>query len=506
VKQLVTEVAGLRESRHAAAFEHGGVQGAEVRGSYQLLSRLNSEVGFSVSEDEVDFNRSVHGNVIPSVSLVSFNAKKEVVDGSMPICCSVCRAQVQLHSSREQLSSLSSSDAAKARLRQHDLKRKVAELEQEAGRMREKCAASEKNLQDSKAAYRRLENIVIDSSKAAEKASRLQIELKTTRAAAKDVEAQCAQRCEILEQQLAESQQKVRESQLKLEQHASCARCDGYRRRSEALQKSLSIEKEKCANLTAKLRGCDSAKTQMIIDELNSCKASLAACELSKQHLRQDLSARLSESQDTATKMQGQDRARCNQIALLQLQLDQAHALNASAAASHSEASRGSALHVSELQSRLEATDRRLEEALRLLDVQVERTALAEMAGGQAVDCVSCARLRQKADAAELKLAASAGSVEEQAREHATTLRHAASALNELQQQLQDARGREAAAMARLEHQEEELKDLKKREEEGHSLRRLHAEAAEVFLQQAEALKSSGEVCLRCLRYLEAGP
>jgi hypothetical protein len=105
-----------------------------------------------------------------------------------------------------------------------------------------------------------------------------------------------------------------------------------------------------------------------------------------------------------------------------------------------------------------------------------------------------------------MKLAASAGSVEECGREHAITLRHAASALHELQQQLLDARGREAAAMARLEQQEEELKDLQKREEDGHSLRRLHAEAAEVFLQQAEALKGSGEVCLNCLRYLEAGP
>ena len=135
------------------------------------------------------------------------------------------------------------------------------------------------------------------------------------------------------------------------------------------------------------------------------------------------------------------------------------------------------------------------------------------MTGGGA--CAACGFLRARISVVEMQLATALGDLDAASRDHARTLRHAASALHELQVQLQSAHERQGAAQQQLQLCEGELAAARRalseyggREEEGEDMKRAHEEAAEAFLQQVQALRSSmvRQVCCQCLgRMMEGG-
>jgi chromosome segregation ATPase len=182
----------------------------------------------------------------------------------------------------------------------------------------------------------------------------------------------------------------------------------------------------------------------------------------------------------------------------------------AARSAAEAETARSAAQSQAELQRQLHQTQQKLRDTSRLLDEQLQRVAVAEMTLSDR-RCSSCVDLTQRAVHAESQLAVALADTDQLSHDHARALRHAASALQQLQQQLHGACEREAALATTLRAKEEEsaemrraVADLRQKEEQGEALRSLHAEAAEAFLQQVQALQGCGRVCLRCVRRLQA--
>ncbi len=448
-----------------------------------------------------------------------------------PIRVSVRRGQADLLAAREQLASLKSTDAAVRRVREYEMRKNSAEQKQALDAMRLKCDALQKSLNESQAAYRLLENQVLDNSKMSQKVLRLQAEIKAAHAACKDTELQGQQRCAALERSILQSQQHVQllHQQLKTfnasadaappatsSAHADRAApgggrscCDGYRRRCEALQENLIAEKKRTKVLSAQLGDSISsfaaaeAKNQTLMEELSARNAAVKALQKEiGQQRSNELLDRLASSQAQLRIAQEEADRHERAASALELQLNHAHELNACSAAAREDA----ALRITELEACILRMETKLTETLRLQDEQTERRAVEQMSAGGS-GCSMCATLRAHAATVESQLAATLGDLDTASFDHARTLRHAASALHELQQQLLGAREKQVAGAELLLQREAELgamqqlvEELERKEEEGEVLKRLHAEAAEAFLQQAQALQSSGKVCLKCLR------
>jgi DNA repair exonuclease SbcCD ATPase subunit len=394
--------------------------------------------------------------------------------------------------------------------------------------LRLKCEALQKSLHESQTSYRLLENQIIDHIKAPQRILRLQAELKVARAALNETEMQYKERCDSLERSACESQQQVQRLQLQLDNfhvsstafpRPSLARstsssvktadraaaggnhscCDGYRRRCEALQVNLVAEKQKNTVLSAQLGvsaasvAATEADVQTLMKELSVRDISLKSLQRVDVELREGVVA----SQEHVRVFQ-------REAAGHESHLKPSHALSTSAAFVQTDIAGDTAVRVAELHALLQQTEAKLAETQCHLDEHIERRALEE---SSCRGCNSCLTLQARLADVESQLAAALGDLDASSFDLARTLRHAASALHELQQQLQGAREREAATSDRLLQKEAELEDtlrlieeLQRKEEEGDEMKRLHAEAAEVFLQQAQALQRCGKVCLKCLR------
>ena len=492
------------------------------------------EIHRSVSAGRVIELESLLANSISRFSdlqSVCDSLRKQVVElQHEPLRLSVRRAQAELDASKQQLASLKVTDVAKFRLREHGLKQQLAELEQSLQKERSQTHLLQKSLVESQTALRQLETQIMQSH----------MQRKTRqpvgRAASADAESPSAQRCKALEGRVLAYEQQVIDLQQQLNIHRSSAAaadafdgslmhaaagasrpcCDGYRRRCEALQASLGAEQLKSAALSRQLSdsnascAASAAKIQMLVNELSARNAAMTALESScKQQMCDTLRSSLNAAEETIRVMQEQAEDSLRVIGALEAKLNVADAAIASSTAAQSEAAHDAARHTSDLESRLQQTQLQLTDTLRLLDEQLERTAVAEMT---CIDrgCSSCAESQRHAASVESQLAVALGDLDALSRDHARTLRHAASALQEMQQQLLAAREREVEVEGILRDKEEEYRNCKQvmielgaKEQQGLALRALHAEAAEVFLQQAQAMQSSGRVCFNCLAVLE---